>query len=208
MALNMSAEVAAPEEVAEKPKRQRTFRVIRADERPAEALTWRTHRERAHLFRQWRRSIWRRLGSHPRALRVAWALEALISSRGYAFPSDSFLARETALHIEGVQLGLMALAREGAIVRCHAPLKRGGYERRLYPGKTILEGSDHTATVAVTPYCHGEAKPYATLAVENIKEPPSRLKSRVTITQAAARAAAESRAARERGEPAKTWTDD
>jgi len=159
-----------------------------AIEPPIDALTWRSSEERNRLLHKWRRAVLPRYGEQPRALRVAWVLESLFNvKRGYAFPSNEYLAAETGMTERDVQKGLQAL--DDVIVRV---VKRGGNtDRKIWPRRLF-----DTSTVDVPRHVHD-------VDTHNLR----RL-HRIPRTQmATARAAAELRDRREHeaAMPRKRW---
>jgi hypothetical protein len=106
---------------------------------PAGALTWRTAAERNKRLGAWRRAVLTRYGEQTRALRVAWVLEGLFNiKRGYAFPSNEYLADATGMAVSDVQKGLRALDCE-AIIRV---LKRSRTTKRAVWPKRMWSADD------------------------------------------------------------------
>jgi hypothetical protein len=73
-------------------RRRRQF--IDENATPLGALVWRTARQKAKLFDQWRVAIGKLFPSSARVLRVAWALEWLFGQEGFAYATDSYLSRK------------------------------------------------------------------------------------------------------------------
>jgi hypothetical protein len=105
---------------------------------PPGAMIWADKSAKQHRLREWRQGVGRKFGEAPRVLRVAWTLEWLFTDEGYAFASDSFLARETGLHVDSVSKALTALQRGGAIHRVRTGCGRKA-ERRIYPMVAVAQ---------------------------------------------------------------------
>jgi hypothetical protein len=107
------------------------------DEAPTGALLWATTRHKARQLRRWRRGIGATFSAKPSVLKVAWALEWLFNAdKGFAFPKNIFLARETGLAVNKIQEALAALEAAGGIIRVYV---QDGNEdqRRIYPAAAI-----------------------------------------------------------------------
>jgi hypothetical protein len=116
----------------------RKRRIVRADETPAEALTWKTQREKAEALRRWRLGVGIGFAEHPRCIRVAWVLEWFFAVGGYAYATDAFLSREMGLRLNRVQATLTKLVDGGAIVRVHAQVG-ARLQRRIYPARASAD---------------------------------------------------------------------
>jgi hypothetical protein len=128
---------------------------------PAGALTWRTAAERNKRLGAWRRAVLTRYGEQTRALRVAWVLEGLFNTkRGYAFPSNEYLADATGMSVSDVQKGLRALDGE-AIIRV---LKRSRTTTRAVWPKRMWSADD-IAAVATSRHSHD-------VAIHNLRRLP------------------------------------
>lgn len=137
MSVVVPAALSAPA-MPERPKLKR--RIVQDGEAPCDALSWCTAAGKAKTLHQWRRACLRTFSG--RSLRVAWALEHLFGKHGYAFPSDKYLASETGMALNKVELSLSELEREGAISRVHILRGPGRFERRIFPAKTLVERLD------------------------------------------------------------------
>jgi hypothetical protein len=106
---------------------------------PPNVLSWRSAADRNRKLRAWRRTVSMAFGEQPRALRVAWALEQLFNTRtGYAYPSNTYLARETGIAVNRVQEALAVLEAGGAILRAVTVQPGRQRWRAIYPAATLL----------------------------------------------------------------------
>lgn len=179
----------------------RRFQVVGPGECPPDALSWNSPSAKGHARRAWRNAIIRKFGSHSRILQLAWVLADLCSGKGYAYPSDGWLGKVTGLREEAVQRGLKDLVDGDAIIRVHVTNGRT-FQRRIFLAATIVERErtrrgDGGATPVTTT---GEVPVMVTVQ--------RRQESRGPSVRDAARAAAERRLARERGEPPRSFLDD
>ena len=77
------------------------------DTAPSGALTWGSAAERNRQLRLWRRAVFSIFGEQPRAIRVAWVLTDLFNvKKGYAFPSNYYLAEETKMAVNKLRATL------------------------------------------------------------------------------------------------------
>lgn len=189
-------------------KTARAFLVIQPGQWPAEALRWRSGREKGALFRAWRKALVRDFGTHARVIRLAWELAELCWNRGYAYASDGWIARETGLSLEAVQRALKKLADGGAIVRVHVPNGRT-FQRQVFLGASIVERHrTRHGDGGATPVTATVSAPVAATGQKQHKEIERHAKTRTPTVREAARIESDLRAARERGEPRWTFLDD
>jgi hypothetical protein len=121
------------------PAPPRTFRVIAGGGVPPTALTWNSRAQRNRRLEIWRSAIFAAFGDQTRCLRVAWVLAGLFhTDKGYAYPSDSYLATATGLPVNKLQATLTALDRGGGIVRSHVFQPNGRSQRRIYPASALI----------------------------------------------------------------------
>ena len=79
-------------------------------------------------------------GERPRAIRVAWVLTDLFNvERGYAFPTNPYLAEETKLWENKLRETLLILENGGAIIRTNVTNPATGQNQRvIYPSTAII----------------------------------------------------------------------
>jgi hypothetical protein len=105
---------------------------------PPGVLTWRSTAERNQLLDLWRLAVFTMFAEQPRALRLAWTLEHLFHGKtGYAYASNSWLAKKTVLAENKLRDALATLEKAGAIVRGYVP-HNGQKQRVIYPATGIL----------------------------------------------------------------------
>jgi hypothetical protein len=105
---------------------------------PPQTLSWRSAAERNTKLRALRRAIMTVFSEQTRVLRIAWALEGLFNVKtGYAYPSNSWLAKETGVQENHVQAALLTMEQAGAIIR-RTILHNGRQQRVIYPASTII----------------------------------------------------------------------
>lgn len=122
----------------------RTFRTVKGDEVPNGVLTWSSRAQRISVLRQWRNAIFFAFGDQARCVRLAWVLADLFHyARGFAYPSDPFLVKQTGLPLNKLQATLTTLDRGGGIVRVHA-ISDGKPQRRIYPALPPGSGGGDT----------------------------------------------------------------
>jgi len=116
----------------------RKFRIVTNDEPPQGALTWSTSYQKGKALQAWRRAVCAAHSEEPRCLKVAWVLSELFkSAKGYAYPPDFYLARETGLPTNKLQDALTRLERGGSIIRVHRLQGEQTY-RRIFPSATLI----------------------------------------------------------------------
>src|SRR5689334_5656480 len=103
--------------------------VIGVDELPAAALPL---AQKAKALRKWRNAVWQKVGTSAATLRVAWALEWFIGADGFAACPDSFIAKETGVHVKNVWKALRHLEAAGLIIRAHVETEPGAFQRRIF----------------------------------------------------------------------------
>jgi hypothetical protein len=160
---------------------------------PPEAVTWTSKEDRAEMIKIWRHAVFGRFGTQGRTLRLAWILTDLVVKRGFAYAGDEHLEAETRVHADGVERALTALERAGAILRVHRS-EKGKARRRIYLARRIIEDDPETRQV-------GGRSP-ANLAGKIQKDTKTRVRAR---NANAARADAQRRDARARGETVNSW---
>jgi hypothetical protein len=117
----------------------RAFQIIRYDDAPPMSLRWHSRHQRNRVLRQWRRTVFAAFGDQSRCIRVAWVLLDLFhAERGFAYPSDPYLANETGLPLNKLQAALTTLDRGGAIIRVHVVAKDGRTQRRIFPSRVLI----------------------------------------------------------------------
>src|ERR1700741_5185 len=117
---------------------------------PADALTWKTSKQRSRRMFAWRVAVMNKFDSNVRVVRVAWLLDALCWKEGYAYPTDSYIADTLGLDLRNVQRALLKLEEDGAIVRASV-FVNGKPQRRIWPSAKIIP-----ATVAGMDTGHGD----------------------------------------------------
>jgi len=107
---------------------------------PSGALTWASAAKRNRQLRLWRRAVFSIFGEQPRAIRVAWVLTDLFNvKRGYAFPSNAYLAEETSIAANKLRATLLILEDGGAIIRANVTNPATGQVQRvIYPATAII----------------------------------------------------------------------
>jgi hypothetical protein len=126
---------ATDQSVTKRPLDRRTF--VHASYSPPGALTWRTPAQRGKVLWSWREAVNRKFAERPRCLRVAWLLDCLFGSDGYAFATDSWFERKIGLPINKVQEALLALEQGVAIIRASAIVDDKA-QRRIWPSSLII----------------------------------------------------------------------
>jgi hypothetical protein len=139
-------------------RRRRKF--IDQNTTPQGALVWRTARQKAKLFDQWRVAVGKSFPSSARVLRVAWALEWLFGQEGFAYATDSYLSRKLGVAINKIQAALQDLEQGGAIVRASAFVQNKP-QRRIWPSSQIIERSPPVTGGVGTPRHGSENTPSA-----------------------------------------------
>ncbi len=116
----------------------RRFSVCKASELPpSAALSW-SAQQRSRSLLAFQRAVFERVGGVARALRLAWVLQGLSASNGYATAGDKYLAEKTGMQTtEGrpakhLQEILKLLEDRGLIIRVHVPRGSNGFDRRIY----------------------------------------------------------------------------
>src|SRR4051812_7403356 len=107
---------------------ERMLRFSSAGSEPV-ALTWSDDKQKSALRRKWRNATIETFGSQARLLRLAWILYELSGQKGYAFASNTTLARATSMPVKKIEACLTHLERGGAIIREHVETN-GRSERR------------------------------------------------------------------------------
>ena len=106
---------------------------------PHGALTWRSPAERNRLLKAWRSAVLGTFGDSSRCVRLAWVLSDSFNTKlGYAFPTNSWLARETLIAENKVKATLSVLEQGGAIVRAWVVRSNGQKQRAIYPARTLM----------------------------------------------------------------------
>src|SRR5262249_19078369 len=107
---------------------------------PAGALTWASSAERNRGLRVWRRAVFAIFGQQARCVRVACVLMELFNlKKGYAFPTNEYLAEETSIAVNKVREPLGILESGGAIMRANVPHPATGQQQRvIYPATAII----------------------------------------------------------------------
>jgi hypothetical protein len=169
-------------------------------------MGWNSRRHFRARMAFWRQALCTKFPTDSRILRLAWCLAGLFEARGYAFPSDGFLASQSVTPAKKVTDGLKAMEDAGAIIRVHV-FKKGQLQRRIFPavgilsvlsptlGDAVLSDLSPTAgdTGVKVPIPHGGANLSPTAGGQNKKE----FRGQFSSTQNAALRDAERRAARE-----------
>lgn len=119
------------------PTRKSRRRFIGPNATPASALKWSSNKERAIALRGWRVAVGKAFAEHSRCLRVAWTLEWLFGEQGFAFPSDSFLHRETGIQTNKIQDALRLLEKRGLIIRASVIVDDKD-QRRIWPSAEMI----------------------------------------------------------------------
>jgi hypothetical protein len=166
---------------------RRRRRVIAPDAIPDGVLAWTGKIPKRSALHLWRRGVCRRFATSARILRVAWALEWLFADCGYAYPTDSFLARQTDLPVNKVQAALAELESAGAIIRASV-VWGGSLRRRIWPAVAVSDGVSIPPTVGGIDTPHRGTKIPPTVGGHNLK-----LKALTSETITAARLDAERR---------------
>jgi hypothetical protein len=110
------------------------------DTGPSGALTWGSAAERTGQLTRWRRAVFSIFGEQPRAIRVAWVLTDLFNiQRGYAFPSNAYLAEQTNMAVNKLRATLEILESGGAIIRAQVINPATGQTQRvIHPATAII----------------------------------------------------------------------
>ncbi len=170
----------------------RKFLILPEDQTPHAALTWESTAQKRVRLQLWRSAVMKTFGEQARAIRVAWLLSSLFhAERGYAYPTDKYIAKETGVPIKRVQDALAALDDGGAICRVHRVVGENKTQRHIYAARTLIP--QHGGTVA-TPAV-GDGRYPRKLWVQTKKD-----KRHISPTAALARSAAEQRDRRRNGE--------
>ena len=175
-------------------RRRRQF--IDENATPLGALVWRTARQKAKLFDQWRVAIGKLFPSSARVLRVAWALEWLFGQEGFAYATDSYLSRKLGIPVNKIQAALQDLERAGGIIRASVFVQNKP-QRRIWPSSQIVQRSPPSVGGRDTPHQDAQTTPRAG-ETEYLGKHSSFQKPRISSTAQAARREAESRDARAR----------
>jgi hypothetical protein len=117
---------------------------------PVKAQTWRSPSEKAGRLNLWRTAVGRHFPNSGRVLRVAWTLEWMFTTQGFAFPTDAYLARKIGIPVNKIQSALTELERAGGIIR-RSVFMRGKAQRRIWPSVEIVGGIPPTAGGMDTP---------------------------------------------------------
>jgi hypothetical protein len=115
-------------------------RRVMTDTGPSGALTWGSSAERNRQLTRWRRAVFSIFGDRPRVIRVAWVLSDLFNiKRGYAFPSNAYLAEETNMAVNKLRATLGILESGGAIIRAEVINPATGQTQRvIHPATAII----------------------------------------------------------------------
>ena len=107
---------------------------------PSGALTWGSAAERNRQLRLWRGAVFSIFGEQPRVIRVAWVLTDLFNlKKGYAFPSNSYLAEQTNMAVNKLRATLGILENGGAIIRADVINPATGQTQRvIHPANAII----------------------------------------------------------------------
>jgi hypothetical protein len=110
------------------------------DAAPSGALTWGSAAERNKRLRLWRRAVFAIFREQPRVIRVAWVLTDLFNvKKGYSFPSNPYLAKETNMAVNKLRETLGMLESGGAIIRADVTNPASGQTQRvIYPANAII----------------------------------------------------------------------
>ena len=116
---------------------------------PADALTWKTSKQRSKRMFAWRVAVMTQFGTSARLLKIAWLLDCLCWKEGYAYATDSYISKTLGLDLRNVQRALIKLEEAGAVIRASSFVD-GKAQRRIWPSTKIIP-----ATVAVMDTGHG-----------------------------------------------------
>ena len=107
---------------------------------PPGALTWASPAERNRRLKVWRRAVFAVFGEQARCARLACVLMDLFNvKRGYAFPTNSYLAGETNMAVNKLRATLLILESGGAIIRAEViNAATGQTQRVIYPASAII----------------------------------------------------------------------
>jgi hypothetical protein len=107
---------------------------------PPGALTWKSSAERNRQLRIWRRAVFAIFGERPRCIRLAWVLTNLFNvNRGYAFPTNQYLAEATNMWVSHLREALLILESGGAIIRANVTNPTTDQiQRVIYPAAAII----------------------------------------------------------------------
>ncbi|MGY3484002.1 hypothetical protein ACVW1C_001885 [Bradyrhizobium sp. USDA 4011] len=174
--------------------RKRLF--VERHQTPEGALTWRGSRQRTKKLCEWRAATIRNYTECSRLLRIAWTLEGLAIGRGYAFASDTVLAKMADVEVRNLQRALKTLEDDGVIIRASISVhtdKGWKAERRIWLSSKIIKSIPVTMTGTHTG--HGDCKDTGyddrTEAKEDTMHTRGARKSGLSYTQIAARKNAE-----------------
>lgn len=177
------------------PKKWRR-RFVGEQEAPAHAILWQTPGQKAKRLDAWRAEIGKLFPESGRILRIAWTLEWLFGSQGFAFPTDAFLSQKLAIPVNKIQSGLSDLERAGAIVRASVYI-RGRTQRRIWPSSKMLKVIPPTMGGMDTPHDGDDHTPHDG-GTEYLRRKPSPRIHRIGSIAEAARLDAERREAARR----------
>ncbi len=198
----------------------RTFQVVSPSHWPAGALPKASGRQKGLLRRRWRHAVMCKFAGSSRVLRIAWALQELSAKNGYAFATDTHLARETCVPPDKVERALKELQDAGCIIRVHVYENAIPQRRIFLSGRIIRTSADlhqsglaTPATVADQDTRHGGPLDTRhrggtedtgdTRAYRSLHKPGLR-----STTADAAQAGAARRAERARGARPRPWFDE
>jgi hypothetical protein len=172
---------------AASPKYKRR-RFIGENETPEHALTWKTAPQRSKLMFAWQLAVMALFSSRAPILRVAWLLSTLCLKEGYAYATDSYIARTLDIQLNHVQAAITALERKGAIVRASS-FVAGKPQRRIWPSTKIIPPNHGGMN---TPRSGTQDTPQI-LGTDSLRNTRHQKTPRITPTQTAARKQAELR---------------
>ncbi|MDE3179293.1 MAG: hypothetical protein KGM47_06490 [Acidobacteriota bacterium] len=180
-----------PESGDVRAKSQRKFIPLNAT--PPLALKWVTSRERKDVLVSWMIATGKKFAEYPRCLRVAWALQGLVGTNGYAFPTDAYLSKQLGIPAKKIQEALHQLDKGGAIIRCGVFTKTGRDERRIWLSSENIPPEEIPPTMGDmdTPHHRSEIPP--TMGGQKYKNRNYTVNSRPSPTQLQARRASEIR---------------
>jgi hypothetical protein len=149
---------------------------------PADALTWKTSKQRSKRMFAWRVAVMNKFDSSVRVVRVAWLLDCLCWKEGFAYATDSYISKTLGTPLNKVQQALAELEKAGAIIRASSFVD-GTPQRRIWPSTKIIPptaGGIHTPRDDRGDTPHGGG-------TDSIEHKTTPRRGRITSTQQAAR---------------------
>jgi hypothetical protein len=155
---------------------------------PADALTWKTPKQKYKGMFAWRVAVMVKFVGHDRPVRIAWLLDCLCWKEGFAFATDSYISKTLGIPLNKVQQALTQLERAGAIIRASSFVD-GKPQRRIWPSTKIIS----PATGGMDTPRDGRGDTPRNGGTDSLQYPTTPRRGRISATQQAARLDAERR---------------